>query len=57
MKRDDPAKWCDVDVSGTRVLELRVGDGSDGITADHADWADARLLRYLLAGHTTAELV
>jgi hypothetical protein len=45
MKRDDPAKWCDVDVSGARVLELRVGDGGDGITADHADWAEARLLR------------
>lgn len=45
MKRDDPAKWCDVDVSGADVLELRVGDGDDGISADHADWADARLLR------------
>jgi hypothetical protein len=45
MKRDDPAKRCDVDVTGVRMLELRVGDGGDGISADHADWAEARLLR------------
>jgi hypothetical protein len=45
MKRDDPAKRCDVDVTGARMLELRVGDGGDGISADHADWAEARLLR------------
>ncbi len=45
MRRDDAAKWTDVDVSGARSLELIVGDAGDGITADHADWACARLLR------------
>ena len=45
MRRDDAAKWTDVDVSGARSLELVVGDAGDGITGDHADWAGARLLR------------
>jgi hypothetical protein len=45
MNRDDPAKRCDLDVSGAEILELRVGDGGDGLVADHADWADARLLK------------
>ncbi|TDQ04595.1 NPCBM/NEW2 domain-containing protein [Labedaea rhizosphaerae] len=31
----------DVDVSGVRVLDLRVTDGGDGNTYDHADWAGA----------------
>lgn len=34
-----------VDVSGVKELELIVGDAGDGITADHANWADAKLLR------------
>ena len=45
MRRDDAAKWTDVDVTGASSLELVVGDAGDGITADHADWAGARLLR------------
>ena len=45
MKRDDAAKWTEVDVSGARSLELVVGDAGDGITGDHADWAGAKLLR------------
>ena len=45
MRRDDAAKWTDVDVTGARSLELIVGDAGDGIAADHADWAGARLLR------------
>ena len=35
----------EVDVSGCQVLELRVGDGGDGIQGDWACWADARLER------------
>jgi len=31
------------DVTGVRVLTLRVTDGGDGRNRDHADWADARL--------------
>ena len=45
MLRDTPAKRVDVNVAGASRLELLVGDGGDGITSDHADWADARLLR------------
>ena len=45
MRRDDAARWVDVDVAGAGSLELVVGDGGDGIIADHADWAEARLLR------------
>ena len=31
----------DVNVSGVRVLDLRVTDGGDGTGSDHADWAEA----------------
>ena len=31
----------DVDVSGVRILGLRVTDGGDGSGYDHADWAEA----------------
>src|SRR5207244_264028 len=41
MKKGQAAKAVDVDVSGVKKLELRVGDAGDGITWDHADWADA----------------
>ena len=33
-----------VDVSGCRELRLIVGDGGDGNSFDHADWAGARLV-------------
>jgi hypothetical protein len=45
MQRSDPAQWVDVDVAAANTLELLVGDGGNGIAADHADWAEARLLR------------
>ena len=32
-----------VDVSGAQILLLLVNDGGDGISNDHADWADAML--------------
>jgi len=34
-----------VDVTGKRELVLIVTDAGDGIGSDHADWADARLVR------------
>jgi hypothetical protein len=34
-----------VDVAGVKTLELIAGDAGDGVTADHANWADAKLLR------------
>ncbi|BCJ55535.1 hypothetical protein Asp14428_70100 [Actinoplanes sp. NBRC 14428] len=39
----DPAAPLTADVSGVRILTLRVTDGGDGKNFDHADWADARL--------------
>ncbi|MFA6240926.1 MAG: NPCBM/NEW2 domain-containing protein, partial [Candidatus Hydrogenedentales bacterium] len=45
MQRGDAAQRVDVDITGAKSLELIVGDGGNGIGADHADWADARLLR------------
>uniref|UniRef100_UPI000A3B99CC glycoside hydrolase family 97 catalytic domain-containing protein n=1 Tax=Lentzea kentuckyensis TaxID=360086 RepID=UPI000A3B99CC len=33
----------DVDVTGVRMLSLRVTDGDDGRDFDHADWAEAAL--------------
>ena len=44
MKCGDPAKSIDLDVRGVKHLLLLVGDAGDGITCDHADWADARFL-------------
>ena len=37
------AKSVEVDVLGVHVLELRVTDGGDGTSDDHADWAEARI--------------
>jgi hypothetical protein len=35
----------DLDISGARTLELIVGHSGDNINSDHANWADAKLLR------------
>jgi len=45
MTRGDAAREIDIDITGARELALVVGDGGNDIGADHADWADARLLR------------
>jgi alpha-galactosidase len=34
----------DVDLAGVGILELRVTEGGDGASHDHADWADAQLV-------------
>jgi beta-galactosidase len=44
LTRESLAQRIDVDVTGAQRLELLVGDGGNGIAADHADWADAMLL-------------
>ena len=44
MRRDDPAREVDIEVAGAQTLELIVTDAGDGVTGDHANWADARLL-------------
>jgi len=42
MKRGDVAKAIDLDLTGIKTLVLRVGDGDNGNSNDHADWAEAR---------------
>jgi alpha-galactosidase len=42
--RGAATKTLEADVSGASVLRLVVGDGGDGITNDHADWADAQVV-------------
>jgi alpha-galactosidase len=37
-----PAEKVDVDLTGVKTLVLLVEDGGDGISFDHADWADAK---------------
>ncbi len=44
MKPGEPAKPVDLDLRGIKVLLLAVGDAGDGVSFDHADWADARFL-------------
>ncbi len=43
LTRDTEPQRVDVGVAGAQRLELIVGDGGNGVGADHADWADARL--------------
>jgi len=42
MKPGDPAKAFEVNLAGVKMLVLMVGDAGDGISYDHADWADAK---------------
>lgn len=42
MRKGDPAKDVDVDLTGHMQIELRVTDGGNGNTADHVNWCDAR---------------
>ena len=40
MRINDPAKHVSVDVAGVQELKLVVTDAGDGISCDHADWAE-----------------
>lgn len=42
MKAGDAPKNVDVPLEGVKMLLLEVTDAGDGISYDHADWADAR---------------
>jgi alpha-galactosidase len=42
MHWKDAAKDVDVNLAGVKKLELKVDDAGDGISYDHADWADAK---------------
>ncbi|MCR4411838.1 MAG: NPCBM/NEW2 domain-containing protein [Thermoguttaceae bacterium] len=45
MTKATPARPVEVNVAGAQTLELLSLDGGDGITGDHADWAEAQLIR------------
>lgn len=45
MTRTDDPRRVEVDITSARELTLVVGDGGDGVACDHANWADAKLLR------------
>ena len=38
-----PTVPVSVDTTGGQLLTLQVTDAGDGVTSDHADWAEARL--------------
>ena len=44
MRGKEPAKKVSLSLDGAEELLLVVTDAGDGITCDHADWADARLI-------------
>lgn len=39
----DPARAVSVDLNGVQTLRMVVTDAGDGISYDHADWADAKV--------------
>jgi alpha-galactosidase len=43
LKGGDPARPVDVNLAGVKTLVLRVTDGGDGESNDHADWANAKI--------------
>jgi hypothetical protein len=45
MRENDPPRPVNVSVAGADELRLVCNDAGDGISADCADWADARLVR------------
>ncbi|MCU0782267.1 MAG: NPCBM/NEW2 domain-containing protein [Akkermansiaceae bacterium] len=44
LRRGQPPQAVDVDLRGVKHLLLQTTDAGDGITDDHANWADARLV-------------
>jgi len=44
MRMDTPAKRVSVPVTGATELKLIATDAGDGVTSDHADWAEAVLI-------------
>jgi alpha-galactosidase len=43
LKGGEAAKPVDVNLANIKILVLRVTDGGDGESNDHADWADAKI--------------
>ena len=52
MKAGETAKNVSVELAGIKTLLLKVGDAGDGISYDHADWADAK---FEMAGEVRPE--
>ncbi len=50
MRGGMPAQGIKVDLTGKATLTLIVTDAGDGIGSDHADWANARLVRRTASG-------
>lgn len=44
MTRQTPSKALELAITGVNELRLVVTDGGNGSTADHGDWADARVV-------------
>jgi len=44
LRQKDSPEQILVTVDGAKTLHLRVTDAGDGITCDHADWADAKIV-------------
>jgi len=44
IRKGEAAKQISVDLTGKKIIELRVTDGGDGKNHDHADWAEARFI-------------
>ena len=45
FRNDTPAQQISIPIAGVKRLALIVEDAGDNILADHAAWAEARLLR------------
>ena len=45
LTQADNALFVEIDVTGKNQLKLIVTDGNGSVTCDHADWAEARLIR------------
>jgi hypothetical protein len=45
FRNDTPPREISVPLGAAKELTLKVEDAGDGVGADHADWADARLLK------------
>ena len=43
-KGGEPSEMIDLNIRGFRTLILEVFDAGDGLSGDHADWAEARIL-------------
>ena len=53
MHEGDTARLCNVKLLGVKKLELRVTDGGNGNSSDHADWADAKFEAAGVASYAT----